>query len=76
MNMVRNGHSAGEIERLDGYLKSHCPVAHGYKIGGMYAPPMIETASAERLVHLRQLHARHAVVWPDDTSTTNRQARL
>jgi len=76
MNMVRGGQSADDIALLDGYLKAHCPAAHGYLIGGMYGSPMLETATAERWIHLRQLHERHAIVWPEHTSDANRQAKL
>eukprot|EP01045_Picozoa_sp_COSAG04_P043158 COSAG04_NODE_14007_length_584_cov_0.600000_1_plen_184_part_10 len=48
MNMIRGAKTDEEMERVDGYLKAHCPVAHGYQIGGMYAAPIMETASPER----------------------------
>ena len=54
MNMIRGAKTDEEMERVDGYLKAHCPVAHGYQIGGMYAAPIMETAGAERRAHLRQ----------------------
>ena len=76
MNMIRGAKTDEEMERVDGYLKAHCPVAHGYQIGGMYAAPIMETAGAERRVHLRQLHERHKLVWPDETSEANHNARL
>ena len=96
MNMIRGAKTDEEMERVDGYLKAHCPVAHGYQIGGMCelapsplgrarrhgvgfcadAAPIMETASPERRIHLRQLHERHKLVWPDETSEANHNARL
>ncbi|NKB66296.1 MAG: hypothetical protein GKR89_04475 [Candidatus Latescibacteria bacterium] len=67
MNLTRRGHTADDIERVDQYLRDHCPVAHGFKIGGMYTEIMGDTASSQRLVHLEQMHQRHALVHPEDT---------
>ena len=67
MNLTRRGHTPEEIDRVDQYLHSHCPVAHGFKIGGMYTETMGATASPQRLVHLAQMHERHALVHPRDT---------
>ncbi|MDP6751381.1 MAG: hypothetical protein QGH37_31055, partial [Candidatus Poribacteria bacterium] len=51
-----------------GYIKDHCPVAHSFKIGGMYTTDIIlGTAPPERLKHLEQCHERHALVHPNDT---------
>lgn len=67
MNLHKRGKTAEELQRVDHYLQHHCPVAHGYKIGGMYTDTMLDTAPPERLVHLEQLFARHAQVHPNDT---------
>lgn len=67
MNLHKRGVTPEVIERVDGYLSHHCPVAHGFKIGHMYTDIMLDTASPERLVHLKQLFERHAMVHPDDT---------
>ena len=67
MNLHKRATTPDELERVDGYLRSHCPVAHGFKIGHMYTDIMLDTAGPERLVHLEQLFERHAVVHPDDT---------
>ena len=67
MNLIKNGKTDEELARVDEYLRHHCPVAHGFKIGGMYTDLMLDTASADRLRHLGQLHERHALVHPDDT---------
>ena len=71
MNLHKRGKTDEELERVDGYLKHHCPVAHGYKIGGMYTDLMIDTAPPERLVHLQQLFERHALVHPEGTLPRN-----
>ena len=49
------------------YIKDHCPVAHGFKIGGMYTDIILDTAPSERLKHLEQCHERHVLVHPNDT---------
>ena len=67
MNLIKQGVTEEGIARVDQYLRHHCPVAHGFKIGGMYTELMLETASPERLRHLAQLHERHALVHPHDT---------
>ncbi len=67
MNLIKHGKTEEELARVDGYLRSHCPVAHGFKIGGMYTDLMLDTADSERLRHLAQLHERHALVHPQDT---------
>jgi hypothetical protein len=67
MNMIKHGQTPEEIGLVDGYLRHHCPVAHGFKIGGMYTDLMLDTAGPERLVHLQQLFERHALVHPDGT---------
>ncbi|MBI4531566.1 MAG: phytanoyl-CoA dioxygenase family protein [Candidatus Latescibacteria bacterium] len=67
MNLIRHGQTESELARVDGYLRHHCPVAHGFKIGGMYTDLMLDTAGPERLRHLAQLHERHALVHPNDT---------
>ena len=67
MNLNKHGETAEELARVDEYLRRHCPVAHGFKIGGMYTDQMLDTASPERLRHLSQLHERHALVHPNDT---------
>jgi hypothetical protein len=67
MNLIKKGHTPEEIAQVDGYLKHHCPVAHGFKIGGMYTDLMLDTASPGRRRHLAQCHERHALVHPDDT---------
>ena len=67
MNLHKKAKTAAEMERVDGYLQSHCPVAHGFKIGHMYTDTMLDTADAARLVHLEQLFERHRVVHPKDT---------
>jgi hypothetical protein len=67
MNLHKRGKTAEELERVDDYLRHHCPVAHGFKIGGMYTDVMLDSAPPERLVHLQQLFARHALVHPEDT---------
>ena len=67
MNMTKHGETPEELDRIDHYLKYHCPVAHGFKIGGMYTDLMFDTADAARMTHLTQLQARHALVHPEDT---------
>ncbi len=67
MNLNKRAKTAVELARVDDYLRSHCPVAHGFKIGHMYTDTMLDTAGPARLVHLEQLFERHAVVHPDDT---------
>ncbi len=67
MNLIKHGKTEEELAGVDGYLRHHCPVAHGFKIGGMYTDIMLDTASPERLRHLAQLHERHALVHPNDT---------
>jgi hypothetical protein len=67
MNMVKHGKTQGDLDRIDNYLKYHCPVAHGFKIGGMYTDLMFDTADDARLKHLTQLQERHALVHPDKT---------
>ena len=67
MNLIKQGVTEEGIARVDQYLRHHCPVAHGFKIGGMYTDLMLETATPERLRHLTQLHERHALVHPHDT---------
>ncbi|MFT5090596.1 MAG: hypothetical protein ACI906_001495 [Candidatus Latescibacterota bacterium] len=67
MNLHKRGKTAEELARVDEYLQHHCPVAHGFKIGGMYTDIMLDTAPVQRLVHLEQLFERHALVHPDDT---------
>lgn len=64
MNMIKHGKTEEELERIDTYLKYHTPVAHGFKIGGMYTDLMLKTADAARKTHLAQLHERHALVHP------------
>ena len=67
MNLHKRGKAPEGIERVDDYLRHHCPVAHGFKIGHMYTDVMLDTASPARLVHLEQLFERHAAVHPADT---------
>lgn len=67
MNLHKRGKTPEEIERVDTYLKHHCPVAHGFKIGHMYTDIMLDTAGPGRLVHLEQAFERHALVHPIDT---------
>ena len=67
MNLIKHGKTDEELARVDEYLLHHCPVAHGFKIGGMYADPILDTATSARLRHLAQLHERHALVHPQDT---------
>ena len=67
MNLHKRGKTAEELARVDDYLKHHCPVAHGYQIGGMYTDLILDTAPAERLLHLEQLFERHALVHPEAT---------
>ena len=69
MNLHKRGKTAAELERVDEYLQHHCPVAHGFKIGGMYTDLILDTAPPERLVHLEQLFTRHAQVHPEGTSS-------
>eukprot|EP01051_Picozoa_sp_SAG22_P020332 SAG22_NODE_4069_length_1397_cov_6.004622_2_plen_49_part_01 len=38
MNLLRNAKTADELARVDRYIKAHCPVTHGFKIGGACAP--------------------------------------
>lgn len=68
MNLTKRAKTDAEIERIDNYLKHHCPVAHGFKIGGMYTETMLATANTDRLTHLKQMHERHGLVHPNDTS--------
>ncbi len=67
MNLHKRGKTPEGIERVDTYLKHHCPVAHGFKIGHMYTDIMLDPAGPGRLVHLEQPFERHAVVHPADT---------
>ena len=67
MNLHKRGHTEEGIARVDGYIKDHCPVAHGFKIGGMYTDIILDTAPPERLKHLEQCHERHALVHPNET---------
>ena len=67
MNLHKHGHTEEEVARVDGYIKAHCPVVHGFKIGGMYTDIILDTAPPERLKHLEQCHERHALVHPNDT---------
>ena len=67
MNLHKRGNTVEELERIDGYLKHHCPVAHGYQIGGMYTDLILDTAPVGRLVHLQQLFERHGLVHPEGT---------
>jgi hypothetical protein len=67
MNLIKQGKTGEELARVDQYLRHHCPVAHGFKIGGMYTDLMLDTADDKRLAHLAQLHERHAIVHPLDT---------
>ena len=67
MNLHKRGKTAEELEWVDEYLQHHCPVAHGFKIGGMYTDLILDTAPPERLVHLEQLYTRHAQVHPEGT---------
>jgi len=67
MNLHKRGKTAEELAWVDEYLQHHCPVAHGFKIGGMYTDAMLDTAPPGRLVHLQQLFERHALVHPEDT---------
>ena len=67
INLHKRAKTSAELERVDGYLKGHCPVAHGFKIGHMYTDTMLDTAGPGLLAHLEQLFERHPVVHPDDT---------
>jgi hypothetical protein len=67
MNLNKHATTESELARIDEYLRYHCPVAHGFKIGGMYTALMLDTASPLRMRHLAQLHVRHGVVHPNDT---------
>ncbi len=67
MNLHKRGHTVEGIARVDEYIKNHCPVAHGFKIGGMYTDIILDTAPPERLTHLEQCQERHAQVHPNDT---------
>ena len=67
INLHKHGKTEEELARVDGYIKHHCPVAHGFKIGGMYTDIILDTATPERLRHLEQCHERHALVHPNDT---------
>ena len=67
LNLTKRGKTEAEIARVDEYLTTNCPAAHGFKIGGMYTDLTIDTATPERLRHMTQFHKRHAVVHPNDT---------
>ena len=67
MNLNKHATTKSELARIDEYLRCHCPVVHGFKIGGMYTDLMLDTASPQRMRHLAQLHVRHGVVHPNDT---------
>ena len=67
MNLNRHGTTESELARVDEYVRGHCPVAHGFKIGGMYTDLMLDTAGPKRMRHLAQLHERHRLVYPNDS---------
>lgn len=67
MNLNRYGTTESELARIDEYVRGHCPVAHGFKIGGMYTDLMLNTAGPQRMGHLAQLHDRHGLVYPNDS---------
>ena len=67
MNLNRHGTTESELARIDEYIRGHCPVAHGFKIGGMYTDLMLNTAGLQRMRHLAQLHDRHMLVHPNDS---------
>ena len=33
MNLVKQAHNDEDLARVDRYIKSHCPVTHGFMIG-------------------------------------------
>ena len=70
LNLTKGGKTVAEIARIDQYLTTNCPAAHGFKIGGMYTDLTIDTATPERLKHMTQFHERHAVVHPNDNYST------
>ena len=48
LNLTKRGKTEAEIARVDEYLTTNCPTAHGFKFGGMYTDLTIDTATPER----------------------------
>lgn len=65
MNLTRHAKSAEDQKLLREYLRVHSP--GGYKVdtgAGMYFPTMLNTASPERLTHLKQCFEVHNELFP------------
>lgn len=66
MNLTRPCTSDADLATLRDYLSRHSP--GGYQVvtgGGMFYPTMLNTASPERMVHLRQCAEVHDELFPE-----------
>ena len=66
MNLTRPCTNDADLATLRDYLSRHSP--GGYQVvtgGGMFYPTMLNTASPERMVHLRQCAEVHDELFPE-----------
>ncbi len=66
MNLTRSCTNDADLATLRDYLRRHSP--GGYQVvtgGGMFYPTMLDTASSERMVHLRQCAEIHDELFPE-----------
>ena len=66
MNLTRPCTNDADLATLKDYLSRHSP--GGYQVvtgGGMFYPPMLDTANPERMVHLRQCAEVHDELFPE-----------
>ncbi len=65
MNNTRHCTSEPDLETLRSYLSRHSPGGYEVDTGaGMFFPTMVDTAGAERLVHLSQCSQVHDQLFP------------
>lgn len=65
MNLTRHAHTTEDMELLRAYIAVHSPGGYKCDIGGMYFKPLLETADAQRMLHLSQCLEMHRSLFPE-----------
>jgi hypothetical protein len=65
MNCTRHAHSPQDMETARAYLRQHSPGGYNVRTGaGMFFPPMLDSASPQRMKHLQQPCQIHDELFP------------